>query len=380
MWSYFFYVLLVLIISSCGSERHTSIPINLEHQIIPGHEMLSNNTQFSTLLEEYRYIIPETNEESLFAYIYKAYIYRDCIFILDKKFQDKILVFDLNDGKFIIGIGNQGGGPNEYTNLGNFTLDKNKGDILILDEHRNSVIIYDAVTGIFKSSFNLNFTARNIEYVDENILAYAGGGQYMDRLYFTDFKGEVLDSYIASNEKNWVVPINSFSRGTGNEIVFRTYLTDSLYTLTPQGPVVSRFIDFGNDALTWERFNSYSQNEKDNIEEYLHIYRANIKYYSETDSHIWFIFSDKNTPCCTVYNKETSDIFNYSMFITNDIIFDGFAPLISASDEGFFIGANDALSIKENVEQLTSADVIPEGIKSMPDDNNPVITLLKFKK
>jgi hypothetical protein len=294
---------------SCDNERRTSsIPINLEYLITPGREMLSNNTQFSTLLEEYRYIIPETTSESLFSYIYKAYIYRDYIYILDKKCQDKILVFDLNDGKFIVGIGSQGGGPNEYINLGNFTLDKIGGNILILDEHRKSVLIYDAIKGDFKSSFDLNFTARNIEYVDENTLAYTGGGQHMDRLHFTNFKGEELESYIASNEKNWVVPINSFSRGTGNEIIFRTYLNDSLYTLTPQGPVVSRFVDFGKDALTWEKFSSYSQSEKENIEEYLHNYRANIKYYSETDSHIWFIFSDKNTPCCTVYNKETSAI------------------------------------------------------------------------
>ena len=276
-----FFVTFLLFLASCGLRgERKAIPVNAEYFITPGRDVLSVETRFSELLDEYRYIIPESTGESIFAFIYKAYIYNGSIYLFDKKFQDKILVFDINNGKFLMGIGLQGRGPNEYIRLGNFTIDKSNGNILILDEMNNKVLIYDAGSGNYKSSFNLDFVARNIEYVDENTLAFAGGGHNMDRLHLTDMNGTRIGSYIASNDKNWVVPINSFSKGTGNEVIFKTYLNDSLYTITPEGPVVSRYVDFGNDALSWVKFSSYTKNERDNIEEHIWKYRTDMKYYT----------------------------------------------------------------------------------------------------
>lgn len=373
--------LFLLALYSCGGGKDTPLSVNMEHLIVPGQVTPPKSLRFSTLLEEYRYIIPEATQESMFAYISKAYIYQSNILIFDKKNQDKILVFNLNDGKFIRSIGRQGRGANEYISLGNFTLDKARGEVLILDEFSKKVLIYDAGSGQFKSMFRLEFTARNIEYLDENTLAYAGGGRNQDRLRLTDRAGKETGSWIPSNEKNWIVPLNSFSKGTGDEIIFRTYLSDTLYTVTPQGPVVSRFVDFGDGSFKWKEFMSYPESERQDIEKYLEKYRTNIKYYSETDNHIWFIFSDKGAPCCAIYNKETSVVYCYSMFTPNDVVFDKYAPLISASDENYFIGQNDAYSICDNMEQSNMSDVdIPDNIRNLSPYDNPVLTLLKFSK
>ena len=361
--------------SACKNQT----AFNVEYLVVPSASVLPESTKFSSLLEDIRYIIPETNDECLFSYIYKAYIDRERIFILDKRNQDKILVFDSNNGRFLMSIGTRGRAKNEYAGIGNFTLDKDRGLVLILDEMQNKVLVYDATSGDFKNQFELDFVARNIEYVDDNTLAYAGGGQHQERLCITDMDGSNMRSYVPSNDKNWILPLNSFSRGSGKEVVFRTYLSDSLYTVTPEGPLFSRFIDFGKDAFTWDEFNSYNRNERDNIEEYLGKYRTNMKYYSETDDHIWFIYSNKGVPECVVFDKTTSNTFNYSMFLHNDVVFDQFAPLIVASDEGYFIGQNDAFSIIENIEQSRSGD-IPEELRNLTLYNNPVITFLKFKK
>ncbi len=65
-------VLLFLIFSACGTERVA--PVETKYHITPGEERLPEGTVFSELLEEYRYIVPETTDESLFSYITKAYI------------------------------------------------------------------------------------------------------------------------------------------------------------------------------------------------------------------------------------------------------------------------------------------------------------------
>jgi hypothetical protein len=364
-------------LGACGESR-APIPVDVKYLITPDYSPLSENTIFSDLLKEYRYIIPEATDDSFFAYIYKAYIDRDRIYILDKKTQDKILVFDLDTGEFIRSIGSLGRAENEYTSLGNFTLDKINKNVMILDETLNKVLTYCADTGAFKNSFSLGFIARNIEYVNENTIAYTGGGQNMDRLRLTDFEGNELGAYIPSNDKNWVMPINSFSRGDTGEVVYKTYLSDSIYTVTPDGPIASRFVDFGEDALTWRKFTAYSKHERDNINDYLGIYRTNMKYYSETDSHVWFIYSNKNIPTCVVYNKETSYVFSYPMSIVNNIVFDKYAPLIVASDENYFIGQNDAYSVVDNIEQ-SGQTAIPDDLKDLSYNANPIILLLKFK-
>jgi hypothetical protein len=377
-YSAYLYILLTLLILAGCKGKDPSVKIDMKYVITPGSSRLSERIIYSDLLEEYRYIIPESTEESLFAYIYKAYIYRNSIFIFDKKNQDKILVFDLETGKFLRAIGSQGRAANEYVALGNFTLDKVRGNLLIIDEVEKKVLIYDADSGDFKRSFKLNFYPRNIEYVDENTIAYTGGGQNQDRLRLTDMDGREYGSFIPSDEKNWVIPINSFSRGNTGEVLFKTYLSDSVYTVTSNGPIVSRFVDFGNDALTWKKFASYSKDKRRNIEDYLDNYRANMKYYAETNSHIWFIFSDKNIPTCVIYNKKTGLSINYMMPSVNDIVFDKYAPLIVASDEDWFIGSNEAYSIVENIEQ-TSPTAVPKDLKNLSDNDNPVITLMKFK-
>jgi|GEM_PF-6205427 hypothetical protein len=367
--------LLLLLFSSCNS-RTTGLQA-VDYHIVPPTSLLSEETVFSSLLKEFRYIIPEASEESMFSYISKAYIYQGRIYISDRDSQDKILVFDSNNGKYLFGIGRQGRAGNEYTRLGSFTIDKERGRILILDYIKNKVLVYNAMTGEFQDSFELGFTAMNIEYIDKNTLAFEGIGANQDVLCITDMDGGNMSSYFHPNGKNRVSLINPFSRGDNNEVIFRTYLSDSLHTITKQGPVFSRFVDFGSDALTWEKFISYSEVDRENIRQYLGEYRAGIRYYAETNSHINFIYFDKGAPVCTVFNKKDSDTFSYSVFLYNDIVFDQYVPLIVAADDGFFIGQSDAYSIVENIERLSLTD-ISEDLKNLTSSDNPVLTFLKF--
>jgi hypothetical protein len=368
--------LFLLLFFSCRERQGA---MDAAYLIVPPTANLPENTRFSDLLEEYRYIVPETTEESLFAYISKAYIDRGSLYIFDRWNVDKILVFDVGTGKFLRAIGSQGRGPGEYADLQGFTLDRVRRELLLVDRSGQKVLVYDADSGAFKRSFEVDFYPQNIEYVDENTLAYEAGSRD-PRLFLTDREGRVLGSYIPYNDKNEALQINSFSRGTGDEILFRTDLCDSLFTVTPQGPVFSRFVDFGADALTWDAYKTFPRSELTGLIDRrgARNYRTNIRYYSETDSHIRFLYFDKGTPAIVVYDKKAGAATGYSTAVVNDIVFDKMPLLIVAADENWFIGTNDAYSIVENIEQTGRTD-IPEDLKALSANDNPVITLVKFK-
>ncbi len=268
-----------------------------------------------------------------------------------------------------------------------FTLDKPRREVLISDRSGNRVFVYDADTGDFKRSFDVSFYPAGIEYVDENTLACETSGRdsrgkHFDLLYLVDMEGNTIGSYIPYNEKNGsVIGSNPFSYGDGGEVVFRTDLSDSLFTVTPQGPVFSRFVDFGADALTWNAYKSFPRSERTgSIDTYAGMknFRGAIEMYSETPSHIWFGYMDKGTPTLVVYNKRTGSTFSYSMSLVNDVVFDKMPLLISASDGDWFIGTNDAFSIADNTAATSPAE-LPEDLKNLSETSNPVITFVKFK-
>lgn len=88
------------------------------------------------------YIPLETNKISSFGKIRKMEV-TDNYFIIEDKTTNAILMFD-KKGKFHAKITNSGKSPKlSYKNIGGFTVDRNKKQILIRDSYRNKIVFYD---------------------------------------------------------------------------------------------------------------------------------------------------------------------------------------------------------------------------------------------
>lgn len=103
-------------------------------------------------------LIPlETSDTVLLADIRKIVMADDLLFILDTEF--KLRVFDMQGG-FVREIGREGQGPEEYSMLTDFTIDKDRKEVLI--NGMMKIVVYD-----FEGNFK-----RNVGLKDENLQVF----------------------------------------------------------------------------------------------------------------------------------------------------------------------------------------------------------------
>jgi hypothetical protein len=119
---------------SCGHYKETErMTIDLMN--------ISNTTNITELFDSIEYIPLEISEKSVFNYISKMEFYENQFYILDDVGMKKIYVFN-QDGSFSYTIGKVGNGPGEYTNIEDFTIDKEKRQVVVL-AYPSTAIIYD---------------------------------------------------------------------------------------------------------------------------------------------------------------------------------------------------------------------------------------------
>ncbi len=391
--TYYIIPLMLLHSISC-SNNSTEIRSEIDHIITPTHTISSHET-LSSMIEESKIIDLEATKESLISNIYKIELFDNKFYVLDKASfaaGGKLLVFD-EEGKYIRKIGNIGRARNEYVSLGGFAINQKPKEIILLDDTSQKLIIFD-ISGKFKRYIDLLFTARQVEILDDGSFLFATGGRDCERLIITDSNGVIKESLFGSNDKNSMILLNFFTKSE-QDIIYRNYLNDTLYSVnSSNGVVASRFVDFGEKALTWDKFTSYNKTQRADIESYLSSYNCNLKYYSETDKFAWALFFASGKPQCLLYDKISQKTVTYDIDTNNDVTYDSFVPLIIGSNEEWFIAQNNPLSTGEYLENMELENRDLENNKTTKSDReqkirkiimqradlcNPIISLIKYK-
>lgn len=134
---------------------------------------------FHTLIDSVEYIKLETNPNSLIDNIAKIVYYDNRFYILTDS-QNSIFEFDRH-GNYINKLERQGGGPEEYVMISDFTINKDNSALTILDSSQNKLLVYDLNTFTFTKSILLSTFIRNIIALnnDDGYLAFnANQGLY----------------------------------------------------------------------------------------------------------------------------------------------------------------------------------------------------------
>lgn len=120
----------------------------------------------------------------------KVIEYDEKLLLLDKK-SSNLLEFTLN-GDFIKIIGVKGNGPREYKSINDFSVHKNRNEIIILDYE--SMLFYD-LNGNFKNKVYLgsNLYPNSLSILDDNHIAFnvSVNGNENYKLLITDIHGNV---------------------------------------------------------------------------------------------------------------------------------------------------------------------------------------------
>lgn len=209
MKSYTFFLLILLLLCSCGAKEEYYIDNNtLDIDTIVSEE----KAWLSSIYKSVK-VIPLDNSEIVLSDIVKIQVSNNFIYVLDKTQQ--LYMFN-NDGLFLRKIGNKGGGLGEYTDISDFTIDYDRGYIYALEFRAQAIYTYNLLTGNFIGSTRLNnenYISRHLQYNNQCIFTdlYAkkqGGKKYLLRKI--DLSEQYREDFFLDSEK-WNLGWNQFS-------------------------------------------------------------------------------------------------------------------------------------------------------------------------
>jgi hypothetical protein len=350
-----------------------------------------------SLIQEYRIIPLETNDESLIANIDHLLVHNNKFYIHDRKGKS-LLVFDGN-GKYLFKINKYGRGPGEYSQFLDSKIDKN-GDILILGWLK--VLKYDQ-NGNFlnsrdykhlrtkKNGFSpLRFTPLK----DEGCYFWTGDiglGQMANNdhkaLKRVNADGEMISKDILM-DRAIVGYSNRFYKNTSDGYFMQAFQgNDTIYSISEQGAIPTYFVDFGENRIP----PSYLPKKFDGMGKVYYDMHNNTDYCTsihniiESKDYIYFMFRSRNKMFEALYLKKNKSVKvgeAYKTPVTNGI--EGYNP---KTNEYISIFSDLAVAtINENRSKYkTKYSQIDRKILDYIDStkgkfNNPFLVTFKLKR
>jgi len=190
-------------------------------------------------------IFLETNVKGLISYPQKIIDHKGLLFVFSRMNNGTITIFNKVDGKFIRSISHVGKGPQEYTKIRDFTIDKNNDRILILDD--NACVLEYSFNDVYISTIKLKITQnveiRHIELSKNKILAEGMDKDFNSMLIFNK-NGKLILAQLKESHKSAFLPypLTFF----GDSILFHKKDCDTIFCLKRESfqPYIS--LNFGH--------------------------------------------------------------------------------------------------------------------------------------
>lgn len=223
----------------------------------------------SHLINSKKYIkIDDSKENFIFRGIDKIKIFKDNIYILDRRMK-KLLVFNM-EGEGIGMVGKLGQGPDEYLQITDFDVD-NKGCVCIIDGVSNKLMIYDSDFQIQKN-IELNFEIDIIHCLDNNtfmlgLSAWNVGEFKDDRVVVTDFSNESVSRFLKYDkfiDNSYWISYYTFIESE-DFIYYNKPIENELYVFSQHGDLLKKYqFDFGKNNVP----NKYKMDIEKNLHKY----------------------------------------------------------------------------------------------------------------
>ena len=341
-------VITYLILTSCSSSTKKDIP-----EFSSEFVTLNNKKDFfvididsvrkekvfyiSNYFKNVRAIALENNKNALIGRINKLIVFDEYLFILDSSISKGLFVFN-KEGVFIRKIGNVGGGPGEYINISDFTIDADKKEIYLLDSRTQKINIYDIDFGKFINSVRI----KN-DYVRSYRVQSVSGKLYTDAYFPVESEnnfllrsidlstGEQDSCWMSSaeynkgwnelffNRHNFFIPTNTSSAK------FNQIFMDMVVSITSEG-VSPYLIIKSKDLLTEKDLQATKGNPaSDRFASLMNIDKIHgINDYLEFGKYIYYKFQRKNSMYPVLFDTKTrkaqvSEAFIDDLIYTKDM-------------------------------------------------------------
>jgi hypothetical protein len=160
------------------------------------------NLNLSTLFDSITYIKLSNEEDAIIGNINKLVIKDSCFYVLDR-YKTRSLKKFSSDGRYLLTIGKQGAGPEEYIEPTDFIVDN--GEIIVHDQFKSDLKYYDT-NGNFKYKKNVPFIFLKFSRLSPNHYIFHGVNSDNDHLQ------SIVNYSVFESDSSFVLKSRSFYR------------------------------------------------------------------------------------------------------------------------------------------------------------------------
>lgn len=330
-----FIILAFVMCISCGSYNTATMYADADTISIDGATRC-DSLIFSDFFKAPKVVLLETKPECVVQNIRSLEIYKEDIYILDDR-ANKLYIFDGN-GKFKRTISSPGRGHGEYMKLADFSIDRTKEIIYLLDE---------ATDEILKFSLNDYKFLSSIKAVQNGYLTYCmqeiGGKIYLNRSSVLEKEkyelreidernGKQVGKFLKSDDYNhgWNFPLslehsNFYSKNSQSPKYIGLF-SNLIMNVTADGVSAAYIVDsrkFVNkdEVLMMQRVAEGKLEKIDFSGIYSQKRIHQISRFIESPSNVFFQYLEGNERNYLVYDKASGKTKTSSLFM-NDYVSD----------------------------------------------------------
>lgn len=324
-----FIILVFVMCISCGSYNTATMYADADTISIDGATRC-DSLIFSDFFKAPKVVLLETKPECVVQNIRSLEIYKEDIYILDDR-ANKLYVFDGN-GKFKRTISSPGRGHGEYMKLADFSIDRTKDIIYLLDE---------ATDEILKFSLNDYKFLSSIKAVQNGYLTYCmqeiGGKIYLNRSSVSEKEkyelreidernGKQVGKFLKSDDYNhgWNFPLslehsNFYSKNSQSPKYIGLF-SNLIMNVTADGVSAAYIVDsrkFVNkdEVLMMQRVAEGKLEKIDFSGIYSQKRIHQISRFIESPSNVFFQYLEGNERNYLVYDKASGKTKTSSLFM-----------------------------------------------------------------
>ena len=245
---YFYVVLFACFLLGCVGCKHHDLTdryTNESTQIVNINLSDDNFLEIMPLVCNYRFTALEISDKCIIGEINKIIYYGGKFYILDRRQQRQIYVFDA-DGKYLMSIGRRGRGPGEYIVPTDFFVTNNT--ITVYDQYSHKINYYN-LDGKYLNSQAMPYKVYEIEASKNNEIFVITGDNYNIK----DIKDYGILRLSSDNKILNKYCHNKFAMNFSNEYDLYTFNDDVVYAKALQDGVFA--IDDNDEFYLKYKFN-----------------------------------------------------------------------------------------------------------------------------
>jgi hypothetical protein len=392
----FLSVIFFLFLLSC-SNTNNKIKNLKEMEIIQvsGKQTFKDRIELSKISSDIKYIKLETvNNNSLIGKVDRLLLFKDRIFILDRKITKSIYIFDMN-GNLLNIINKIGKGPGEFLKPFDITIDKKNNTLMVYCQDERKINYYN-FDGTFLKDWKINIFFWAFQYIKPDMLAIFTHNAYN---YLNDYgeipynllifntNGQLLSKQFRSKAKIGesisVYSKDQYFSDFDDNIYLYWMFNDTIYRICDNGIAEPFFqIKFQSHRINYSKYSNDSEIFRDIIAGNVWSIYSNVllnKDFLITKIAAGTITNDLSNIYFLLYNMNSKNvlIFHKAENNTDDYVFN----FPQAVFNNYFVSVlYPEQLINDKEKNGNNNTVLLKGIDSKINEfDNPILMFTKFK-